>query len=188
MKFNSFKKSLIAIASFTGVALTVPTLIQPAFAGGCTGGGTSAAAPAARTPSTVAVAEGSILEVAAANGNFTTLVAAVKAAGLEDTLNSGLYTVFAPTDAAFAALPAGTVESLLLPENRDQLVKLLTTHVVAGKVTAAMLPDNPSVESLSGEVLMPMVSDAGVTINDSQVLQADVAASNGVIHVIDSVL
>ncbi len=184
MKSISFKKCLIAIATFTGAAFTVPTLIQPAFAGGCINSSSSVTTQ----PSTVAVAEGTILEVAAANGNFTTLVAAVKAAGLEDTLNSGLYTVFAPTDAAFAALPAGTVEKLLLPENRDQLVTLLTTHVVAGEVTAAMLPDNPSVESLSGEVLMPMVSDAVVTINDARVLQADVSASNGVIHVIDSVL
>ncbi len=183
MKSISFQKCLIAIATLTGAALTVPTLIQPAFAGGCTD-----VAATTTQSSTVAVAEGTILEVAAANGNFTTLVAAVKAAGLEDTLNSGLYTVFAPTDAAFAALPAGTVEKLLLPENRDQLVTLLTTHVVAGEVTAAMLPDNPSVASLSGEVLMPMVSDAGVTINDARVLQADVSASNGVIHVIDSVL
>jgi uncharacterized surface protein with fasciclin (FAS1) repeats len=183
MKSKTFKKCLLVIATFTGMAITVPTLIQPAFAGGCTDGAT-----ATTQANTVAVADGSILEVAAANGNFTTLVAAVQAAGLEDTLNSGLYTVFAPTDAAFAALPPGTVESLLQPENRDQLIKLLTRHVVAGEVSAAMLPDNPSVEALSGEALMPMVSSDGVTINDAQVLQADISASNGIIHVIDSVL
>ncbi|PZO08237.1 MAG: hypothetical protein DCF25_22400 [Leptolyngbya foveolarum] len=135
----------------------------------------------------MAVAPSSILDVAAANGNFTTLVAAVKAAGLEDTLNSGTFTVFAPTDAAFAALPVGTVENLLKPENRDQLVTLLTRHVISGKVTAAMLPNSPSVETVQGENLVPTVTKDGV-INSANVVQADVSASNGVIHVIDSVL
>jgi uncharacterized surface protein with fasciclin (FAS1) repeats len=189
MKSTTFnatvKKGLIAIASTASIAITIPALVQPAFAGGCTG---SAATTSQPTRTAVAPQQASILDVAAANGNFTTLVAAVEAAGLEDTLNSGTFTVFAPTDEAFAALPAGTVENLLKPENRDQLVALLTRHVVADKVTAAMLPDNPTVEALSGETLMPKVSDSGVTINNARVLQADVSASNGVIHVIDSVL
>ncbi len=178
MNIKTFQKYLLLFASIASVS--VPMQMQSALA--CTR--SSAAAPS--TP--VAVAPSSILDVAAANGNFTTLVAAVKAAGLEDTLNSGTFTVFAPTDAAFSALPSGTVENLLKPENRDQLVALLSRHVVSGKVTAAMLPDNPTVKTLQGDELVPKVTAGGVTINDANVVLADVTASNGVIHVIDSVL
>jgi uncharacterized surface protein with fasciclin (FAS1) repeats len=130
-----------------------------------------------------------IVDVAASNGSFTTLVAAVQAAGLEDTLRSpGPFTVFAPTDAAFAALPAGTVENLLLPENKDQLVSILTYHVVPGNVTSDQLAGKRmDVATVQGETVH-IDGRNGVKVNRSNVTAADIAASNGVIHVIDRVL
>lgn len=132
-----------------------------------------------------------IVDVAASNGSFNTLVAAVQAAGLEDTLRSeGPFTVFAPTDAAFAALPAGTVESLLLPENKDKLVGILTYHVVPGAVKAAdVLGAKTDVATVNGKTITVDGSDgATVKVNNATVTAADVEASNGVIHVIDTVL
>lgn len=130
-----------------------------------------------------------IVDTAIAAGAFQTLVAAVQAAGLVDTLKGdGPFTVFAPTDEAFAALPEGTVESLLLPENRDQLVSILTYHVVAGKVTAADVVNVSSAETVNGASISVTVSNGTVKINDATVIQADVMASNGVIHVIDQVI
>jgi len=135
-----------------------------------------------------------IVDVAAANGDFTTLVAAVQAAGLEDTLRGpGPFTVFAPTDAAFAALPAGTVESLLLPENKDTLVSILTYHVVPGSVQSAeLLGRVQNVATVNGKTVR--IDGTGsklgpaVRVNDADVVGADVLATNGVIHVIDKVL
>ncbi len=129
-----------------------------------------------------------IVETATANGSFNTLVAAIKAADLVDTLNAaGPYTVFAPTDEAFAALPAGVLDKLLLPKNKATLTKILTYHVVAGNVPASAVQTGP-VPSVEGANLN-LTADAGnVTVNDAKVVQADVAASNGVIHVIDAVL
>lgn len=133
--------------------------------------------------------EPDIVEVAQSAGSFNTLVAAVSAAGLVDTLKSdGPFTVFAPTDDAFAALPAGTLDSLLLPENKDQLTAILTYHVLPGKVMAS--------DVLGNRVNAPTVNGAsvhvdgrnGVKVNNATVISADVAASNGVIHVIDKVL
>jgi len=135
------------------------------------------------------MAAGSIVDVAAANSDFSTLVAAVKAAGLVDTLNSkGPFTVFAPTNAAFAKLPAGTVENLLKPENKDQLVAILTYHVVAGKVTAADVVKLDSADTVNGKAVKIAAGHHGVKINDANVTATDIKASNGVIHVIDSVL
>src|SRR5690606_22583967 len=112
-----------------------------------------------------------------------------QAADLVDTLKSpGPLTVFAPTDAAFAALPAGTVENLLKPENKDQLVKVLTYHVVSGKVMAADVVKLSSATTVEGSDVAIDASGGAVKINDAQVVQADVAASNGVIHVIDKVI
>lgn len=130
-----------------------------------------------------------IVEVAVENGSFTTLVAAVKAAGLVDVLSGpGPFTVFAPTDAAFAKLPAGTVEALLA--NKEQLAAVLTYHVVPGKVTAAdvlaMKTGKPA--TVEGQAVNIVVRDGKVYVNDAQVVMADVQASNGVIHVIDAVL
>ena len=135
-----------------------------------------------------------IVDIAAGNGNFNTLVAAVQAAGLEDTLRGdGPFTVFAPTDAAFAALPAGTVDSLLLPENKDQLVSILTYHVVPGAVQSGdVIGSVANVETVNGATVRVdgRGSKAGpaVKVNDAAVTAADIIASNGVIHVIDKVL
>jgi uncharacterized surface protein with fasciclin (FAS1) repeats len=120
---------------------------------------------------------------------FNTLVAAVKAAGLVDTLKGpGPFTVFAPTDEAFAKLPAGTVENLLKPENKEQLQKVLTYHVVAGKVTAHDVVKLDSAKTVEGGSLAIKKSGAAVMVNNAKVVKADVMASNGVIHVIDTVL
>ena len=130
-----------------------------------------------------------IVDVAAENGSFTTLVAAVKAAGLVDTLKGdGPFTVFAPTDEAFAALPEGTVEMLLKPENKDKLVAILTYHVVPGKIMAAEVMKLSSAETVQGETVMVAIDDGNVMINTAKVVIPDVKASNGVIHVIDAVL
>jgi len=130
-----------------------------------------------------------IVDTAAGAGDFNTLVAAVKAAGLVETLKGdGPFTVFAPTDAAFAALPDGTVEDLLKPENKDKLTAILTYHVVAGKVMAGDIAAGDSMAaSVQGQDLMIKAGD-GVMINDSTVTTADIDTSNGVIHVIDKVL
>ena len=142
---------------------------------------TTAASQAAPDPDIVAVAAGA--------GQFQTLVAAVQAAGLVETLQSpGPFTVFAPTDEAFAKLPAGTVDSLLLPENKDKLTAILTYHVVAGEVLAADVVKLDSANTVEGQPVAIDASDAGVRINDANVIKADVMASNGVIHVIDTVL
>jgi uncharacterized surface protein with fasciclin (FAS1) repeats len=134
-----------------------------------------------------------IVDTAIADGRFTTLVAAVQAAGLVDTLKSeGPFTVFAPTDDAFAALPAGTLESLLLPENKQQLTDILLYHVVAGKVLAADVVglDGQSAETaLAGKSISIKVENGMVYLNDTvQVIITDIETSNGVIHVIDAVL
>lgn len=131
-----------------------------------------------------------IVDVAASNGSFNTLVAAVQAAGLEDTLRGpGPFTVFAPTDDAFAALPAGTVESLLLPENKDKLVGILTYHVLPGSVAAAdVLGARTSATTVNGQDVHVDGTGGGVKINKANVVAADVMATNGIIHVIDKVL
>lgn len=122
-------------------------------------------------------------------GHFNTLVAAVKAAGLADTLKGpGPFTVFAPTDEAFAKLPAGTLESLLQPENREKLRKILTYHVVAGNVMAKDVVKLQSAKTVEGGNLTITVAGGGVMVNDAHVLKTDITASNGVIHVIDTVL
>ena len=129
-----------------------------------------------------------IVDTAAGNEMFSTLVAAVQAAGLVDTLKSdGPFTVFAPTNEAFAALPAGTVESLLLPENKEQLVTVLTYHVVPAKVMSTDLSDGAAAPTVQGDTLSVDLSD-GVRINNANVVKADIKTSNGVIHVIDTVL
>lgn len=129
-----------------------------------------------------------IVAVAMGNKDFTTLVAAVKAAGLVETLQGeGPFTVFAPTDAAFAALPEGTVEMLLEPENREKLAGILTYHVVPGKVMAADVKAG-KVKTVNGEKATVKVADGGVMIDGANVVATDVAASNGVIHVIDAVI
>ena len=129
-----------------------------------------------------------IVDTAVSAGSFNTLVAAVQAAGLVDTLKGdGPFTVFAPTDDAFAALPEGTVESLLLPENKDLLISILTYHVVAGKVMSTDLSDGMMAATVEGSEISVDLSD-GVKIDNANVVSADIEASNGVIHVIDAVI
>jgi uncharacterized surface protein with fasciclin (FAS1) repeats len=142
---------------------------------------------------TEAPAGETIVDIAAANPDFSTLVAAVQAAGLAETLSGdGPFTVFAPTNEAFAKLPAGTVDSLLLPENKDQLAAVLTYHVVAAEVMAADVTPGP-VTTVNGATFDVAVESGGVVLTDGQgnpsnVVTTDIVGSNGVIHVIDTVL
>lgn len=130
-----------------------------------------------------------IVDVAASNESFTTLVAAVQAAGLVETLKGeGPFTVFAPTDEAFAALPDGTVESLLKPENKDQLIAVLTYHVVPGKVMAADVVKLDEAATVQGQSVDIKVKGSKVMIDGAKVIQTDITTTNGVIHVIDSVI
>ncbi|MEX2642326.1 MAG: fasciclin domain-containing protein [Acetobacterales bacterium] len=150
---------------------------------------TAALVAASVSISATAATAKDIVDTAVSAGNFSTLVAAVQAAGLVDTLKGeGPFTVFAPTDAAFAKLPEGTVENLLKPENRDKLVSILTYHVVSGKVMSGDIAGKEMmVDSVQGAKI-DVDARQGVKVNDANVVTADVAASNGVIHVIDSVI
>jgi uncharacterized surface protein with fasciclin (FAS1) repeats len=132
-----------------------------------------------------------VVEIAAGNKDFTTLVTAIKAAGLAETLSGkGPFTVFAPTNAAFAKLPKGTVEDLLKPENKAKLTSILTYHVVGAKVLAAdaIKMDGKSAKTVNGQEIAIKVKDGKVMVNDATVTTADIVGSNGVIHVIDTVL
>jgi uncharacterized surface protein with fasciclin (FAS1) repeats len=141
------------------------------------------------TRSDAAHHEKDVVDVAVEAGQFNTLAAALKAAGLVDTLKGeGPFTVFAPTDEAFAKLPAGTVDSLLKPENRDQLIAILTYHVVPGKVMGADVVKLTEATTVNGNELMIRVVDGKVRVGQANVLKTDIAASNGVIHVIDTVM
>ena len=171
------KKSMIAFAAASVLLLSA-----------CGSDGSSSDTTVAASDSTEMAKEaGTIVEVAQSNDDFSTLVQAVVAAGLAETLSGeGPFTVFAPTNAAFEALPAGLLEKLLLPENKETLVKILTYHVVPSKVMAAdvMAGDVTTVEGSTFEIS----TEGGVKVNTSNVTATDVAASNGVIHVIDAVL
>ncbi len=139
---------------------------------------------------TAPAAAADIVETAASNGSFTTLVAAVKAAGLVDTLKGpGPFTVFAPTDDAFKKLPPGTVENLLKPENKAQLTRVLTYHVVPGKVTASDVKGKTTTaKTVEGNTVTIDASGGAVEVDNATVSKPDVTASNGVIHVIDTVI
>ena len=130
-----------------------------------------------------------IVGLAVGNENLSTLVAAVKAGGLVETLQGdGPFTVFAPTDEAFAALPEGTLEMLLKPENKDKLVSILTYHVVAGKVMSTDLSNGQKAKTVQGEDVNVSISYGNVKISGAKVVAADVKAKNGVVHVIDKVI
>ena len=130
-----------------------------------------------------------IVDTAVGAGSFKTLVAAVKAADLVDTLKGkGPFTVFAPTDEAFAKLPAGTVESLLKPENKNKLVAILTYHVVAGKVTAKDVVNLTEAKTVQGSSVKIAVKEGKVSVDGANVVKTDIETSNGVIHVIDAVI
>ena len=138
-------------------------------------------------PTVAAAQDADIVDTAIGAGNFETLVAAVQAAGLVETLKGeGPFTVFAPTDAAFDALPEGTVESLL--EDTDALTSILTYHVVPGSVMSGDLSDGMTAETVEGSEIEVSISDGTVMVNDATVTTADIEASNGVIHVIDAVI
>jgi uncharacterized surface protein with fasciclin (FAS1) repeats len=137
----------------------------------------------------VRAADKDIVDTAVSAGQFNTLAAALGAADLVETLKGpGPFTVFAPTDAAFAKLPAGTVENLLKPENKDQLVAILTYHVVPGKVMAADVVKVDQAKTVNGKMIQMKTGAGGVMVDDAKVTATDIAASNGVIHVIDSVI
>jgi len=139
---------------------------------------------------TVSTAEDTktVVAIAAGNKDFSTLVAAVKAAGLAEALSGkGPFTIFAPTNAAFAKLPEGTVASLLKPENKDKLVKILSYHVVPAKVMAADVKSG-EVKTLEGSTFDVKVADGAVKVDKAKVIKTDIVGSNGVIHVIDSVI
>ena len=152
------------------------------------------AAASALTISSVKMSAGSsqakdIVDTAVAAGSFKTLAKALTAADLISTLKgAGPFTVFAPTDEAFAKLPAGTLDNLLKPENKAQLRRILTYHVVSGKVMAADVVKLKSANAVSGDVLSINVMGSGVMVNNSKVVKTDIGTSNGVIHVIDTVL
>ena len=150
---------------------------------------TAAAAITVASVSSAFAADGDIVDVAVGAGTFNTLVAAVSAADLVETLQSdGPFTVFAPTDEAFAALPEGTVENLLKPENKDQLVSILTYHVVPAKVMSTDIAGKKaSVLTVEGDRLSVNARN-GVKVDGAKVVAADIVATNGVIHVIDKVL
>lgn len=139
--------------------------------------------------SAFAASTNDIVDTAVAAGNFKTLAAALQAAGLVDTLKGpGPFTVFAPTDEAFAKLPAGTVESLLKPENKQKLISILTYHVVAGKVEAKEVAKLHEAKTVNGQDVKIMVEGGKVMADNANVTKTDIQCSNGVIHVIDSVL
>lgn len=139
--------------------------------------------------STVEAQDSDIVDVAVGAGSFNTLVAALEAADLVETLRGeGPFTVFAPTDEAFAALPDGTLETLLDPANKDQLTSILLYHVVAGRVESSTVVTLERATTVQGSEVVIGVSDAGVTVNSANVTAVDIGATNGVIHVLDAVL
>jgi len=144
---------------------------------------------AAAIPASAGSAKKDIVDTAVAAGSFSTLATALQAADLVDTLKGkGPFTVFAPTDEAFSKLPAGTVENLLKPENKEKLKAILLYHVVAGDVTAKQVVQLSSAKTVGGQNVTIAVNNGTVMVNDAKVVKADVMASNGVIHVIDTVL
>jgi uncharacterized surface protein with fasciclin (FAS1) repeats len=147
----------------------------------------SAQATTATAPAKAAATK-NIVETAVGAGNFKTLVAAVQAAGLAETLSGGTFTVFAPTDEAFAKLPAGTVESLLKPENKAKLASILTYHVVAGKVMASDVVKLTNAGTVQGQRVDIVAKGGKVTVDGANVVATDIACTNGVIHVIDTVI
>ena len=174
-------KLLLPIAAFALMGVACSGETAPA---------TPAPAPVAEAPAPepAPMAAKDIVDTAVGAGQFTTLVAAVQAAGLESTLRgAGPFTVFAPTDAAFAALPAGTVEDLLKPENKDKLVSILTYHVLPAKVMSTDLSEGLKAATVQGaEVTITL--QGGAAVNGAPISTADIEATNGVFHIIDAVI
>ena len=167
------------------VRMTAAVIVGMALAAGAT----VAETPSKSTVQLAAATDKTVVETALAAGQFKTLTAAINAAGLSETLKGpGPFTLFAPTDAAFAKLPAGTVENLLKPENRDQLAAILTYHVVPGMVTAAEVTQLDEVKTANGQKIDIRASGGTVMVNNAKVITTDIPASNGIIHVIDTVM
>ena len=165
-----------------GFAIVVGTVSQSAFAQQCSNASGSSYASAEKKAK-------DIVDTAVGAGKFKTLAAALTAAGLVDTLKGkGPFTVFAPTDEAFAKLPAGTLDELLKPENKEKLTSILTYHVVAGRVMAADVVKLSSAKTVQGSEVKIKVEDGKVFVDGAQVTTTDIKASNGVIHIIDSVI
>jgi transforming growth factor-beta-induced protein len=184
MKLTLLSKSARAIGSMAMLSMMIGMTAAQANACPNAAGKTRLNSAIAAKPAQA----GTIVDIAAGNPNFSTLVTAVKAAGLAETLSSkGPFTVFAPTNEAFAALPKGTLETLLKPENRKLLQKVLTYHVVSGDLMAKDLRSG-KVATVEGNSVAVQVDKHGVKVNSSNVIKADVDAKNGVIHAIDKVL
>ena len=161
----------------------LPALLLALFLGACTSPNSSGDGSGGED------AKADIVDTAVEAGDFETLVAAVKAAELVDTLKGeGPFTVFAPTDAAFAELPEGTLDDLLKPENKDKLASILTYHVVPGKVTASDVVELTEAETVQGQKVKIEVKDGTVYVDGAKVTTTDIECSNGVIHVIDKVI
>jgi len=177
---NKFKLVTLAVLGFAATSLV--SCNAPKEGGEETTDTTVVAPVEVEAPKTV-------VDIAVGSPDHTTLVAAVTAAGLVETLSgTGPFTIFAPTNAAFAALPAGTVEGLLKPESKDKLTSILTYHVVAGNVLSSQLTDGQKVKTLNGQELTVAIKGGVVTINGIKVIAADLAGSNGVIHVVEGVI
>ncbi|NJR52556.1 MAG: fasciclin domain-containing protein [Leptolyngbyaceae cyanobacterium CSU_1_3] len=191
MKLKANVVKLVGLAGVLslGTIVSIPTATHAdPSAGTMTQPTKPVASPAPMASPSAATTQDTIVGIASTNSSFKTLTAALQAAGLVETLNgSGPFTVFAPTDAAFAKLPKGTVENLLKPENKAKLIQVLTYHVVPGQVLSTSLRPGP-VKTVEGNSVSVMVGTRGVTVNQSKVTGADIKASNGVIHVIDTVL
>lgn len=174
--------------------MRVRALLMVILAAGCGGGASSEPTTSAESTGSEETAEAAtsmdIVDTAVGAGSFSTLVAAVQAAGLEETLRGdGPFTVFAPTDEAFAALPPGTVDSLLLPENREQLRAILLYHVASGRLMASDVVGADGVPTVNGATAPVAAGGAGgVTVGGANVVSTDIECSNGVIHVIDAVM
>jgi uncharacterized surface protein with fasciclin (FAS1) repeats len=181
-----YRRNLITMTAMAAAALT---LAMPATASNCSSGHETKAHTHAEKVMTEAKQTMTIVETAVAAGSFKTLVAAVQAADLVDVLQGdGPFTVFAPTDEAFAKLPEGTIADLLKPENKEKLQAILTYHVVAGKVTSEDVVALESAKTVQGQDIDINVEDGAVMIDNAMVTQVDITASNGVIHVIDNVI
>lgn len=184
-------KKLSGAVAVAGVSalISLPVLVQAQSSQQTRPGSTTSEPAAAPASEGTTTAQGeTIVAVASANENFSTLEAALEAAGLTETLaGEGPFTVFAPTNAAFVALGKEKVQALLKPENKEKLIKVLTYHVVPGQVLSTQLRPGTT-KTVEGGTVRVMVKDGKVKINNAQVTQADVKASNGVIHVIDTVL
>jgi uncharacterized surface protein with fasciclin (FAS1) repeats len=188
MSNNVFQKS---IAATLGLAIASAGFLFSASSQAQNGTPGTAPAPAVKEPamSQPAKKKPTIVDIAAKGKQFTTLVAALKAADLVDTLaGDGPFTVFAPTNAAFAKLPKGTVANLLKPENKEQLKKVLTYHVVSGAVPSTKLKNGQKVATVEGSSISVHIKRGQVKVNNAAVTAANIKASNGIIHVIDRVI